>query len=119
MDREKEFTGYITQYKVDQYHLLNPLINGIYNEFKELSKKKPETVLNVYKVKVVNRILEPIKKLLEEEEVIEFLDILDQDDLPTNSDVILILNQYLRALKMFYSRYYIHTSTGKYEWTVK
>lgn len=119
MDNEKEMAGYITQYKVDQYHLLNPLINGIYNEFKELTKKKPETVLNVYKVKVVNRVLEPIKELLEKEEVIEFLDTLDQDDLPTNSDVILILNQYLKALRMFYSKYYEHSPEGKYIWAVE
>lgn len=119
MGTEKVDTGYITQYEVDQYYLLNPLINGIYYEFKELSKKKSETVLNVYKVKVVNRILEPIRKMLANEEVITFLDVLDQDDLPTNSDVILILNQYLRALSMFYSRYYEDSSKGKYEWAVK
>lgn len=119
MSRKKENEGYITQYEVEQYKLLEPLINGVYEEFKELSKKKPEAGLNMYKVKVINRILESIKGLLKDEEVIQFLDVLNQDDLPTNSDVILILNQYLKALNMFYSKYYRSDLGKRYEWAVK
>lgn len=119
LGRGNQNEGYITQHEVEQYKLLDPLINGVYEEFKELSKKKPEAVLNMYKVKVINRILEPIKGLLKDEEVIQFLDVLNQDDLPTNSDVILILNQYLKALDMFYSKYYRNDLGIGYEWAVK
>ena len=58
----------ITQEAVNQYELLNPLLIGIYKELQELSKKKPDTPLNSFKVKSVNRILEPIKELLKEED---------------------------------------------------
>lgn len=119
MTSNKAKITYISQKDVNQYELLNPLIHGIYNEFQDLSKKKPEAALNTYKVKVVNRVLEPIKELLANEEVIHFLDILDIDDLPTNSDVILILNQYLKALKMFYNKYYENSPEGRYTWAIK
>lgn len=109
----------ITQVEVDQFNLLSPLLNGAYSEFQELSKKKPESVLNIYKVKMVNRILEPIKELVKNEPVIHFLDILDVDDLPTNSDVILILNQYQKALRMFKVKYYEDSVKGTNTWAVK
>lgn len=119
MTSNKSNIIYISQEDVNQFELLNPLINGIYKEFQDLSKKKPEAAINTYKVKVINRVLEPIKDLLANEEVFHFLDILDEDDLPTNSDVILILNQYLKALKMFYNKYYLNSPEGRYTWAIK
>ena len=83
----------ISQDAVTQYGLLFPLLTGIYKEMQELSKKKPDTPLNRFKVKSINRILEPSKELLKEENMYPFLDILDVDDIPTNSDVILILSK--------------------------
>ena len=96
----------ITQNDVKQYELLLPLLTATYNEIQELSKKKPESPLNSYKVKVINRILNPLKEILKQEDVVEFLDTLDPDDLPTNSDVILILSQYKEAMHLFHKKYY-------------
>ena len=110
---------YITQLDVQQYTLLNPLLQGLYNEFQELSKKKPESPLNTNKIKMVNRILEPIKEILKNEPSLDYLDILDIDDVPTNSDVILILSHYLKAMKMFYGKYYENSPKGRYKWAVK
>lgn len=96
----------IIQEAVDQYELLDPLLLGIYEEIKELSKKKPDTPLNSFKIKSINRILEPIKELLKEEKMYPFLDILDADDMPTNSDVVIILSQYIKSMGIFRKKYY-------------
>ena len=96
----------ISQDSVTQYELLFPLLTGIYKEMQELSKKKPDTALNTFKVKSINRILEPTKELLKEENMYPFLDILDVDDIPTNSDVILILSQYIKSMDIFHNKYY-------------
>lgn len=110
----------ITQDAVNQYELLNPLLLGVYKELQELSKKKPDTPLNNFKIKSVNRILEPIRELLKEEDVYPFLDILDMDDVPTNSDVVLILSQYIESMNIFHSKYYSYNiSSGKHEWCIK
>lgn len=90
-----------TQDAVNQYELLNPLLTGIYKEMQELSKKKPDSPLNAFKVKAINRILEPIKEMLKMENTHAFLDVLDVDEMPTNSDVVLVLNQYMNAMKIF------------------
>ena len=110
----------ITQDAVNRYELLNPLLLGVYKELQELSKKKPDTPLNNFKIKSVTRILEPIRELLKEEDVYPFLDILDMDDVPTNSDVVLILSQYIESMNIFHSKYYSYNiSSGKHEWCIK
>lgn len=108
--------NYITQQEGEQYDLLLPLLKATYLEMQELSKKKPESPLNAYKVKAVNRILEPIKDLLKNEPTYNFLDTLDNEDLPTNSDVVLILSQYQKSMELFRSKYYSHTEN---KWRVQ
>lgn len=100
----------------EKYDLLMPLLNGMYLEMQELSKKKPDTALNEYKIKVINRILTPAKELLQYEDTYPFLDILNSDDIPTNSDVILILNQYIRAMHLYKDKYF---SFNNNKWRVE
>jgi len=108
-----------TQEAVDQYKLLNPLLTGIYKEMQELSKKKPDSPINVFKVKSINRILEPIKEMLQEEKTYLFLDILAVDDLPTNSDVVMILSQYTKAMGIFKEKYYTYSSSDGHKWRIQ
>lgn len=108
--------NYITQQEGEQYDLLLPLLKAAYLEMQELSKKKPESPLNTYKVKAINRILEPIKELLKNEPTYNFLDTLDNEELPTNSDVVLILSQYQKSMGLFYSKYYSHS---EYKWRIQ
>ena len=119
MNNQNQQKRYISQDDLDNYNLLNPLINGIYEEFQELSKKKSESVLNLYKVKIVNRVLEPIRELMRDEDILNFLDILEVDDLPTNSDVILVLNHYKKAMLLFRNKYYENSEKGQYAWALK
>lgn len=100
----------------EKHDLLLPLLHSLYNEMQELSKKKPDTPLNTYKVKVINRVLEPIKELLQYEDTAPFLDVLIADDMPTNSDVVLIMSQYIRAMNFYKEKYY---SYAKNDWRVQ
>ena len=105
MKNKSTDTNIISKKSVEQYELLTPLLESTYREMSELSKKKPDTLLNTYKIKMINRILEPLKELLKNETIIQYLDILDTDDLPSNSDVVIILSQYIEAKKMFRDKY--------------
>ena len=110
----------ITQRDSEQYEMLQPLLFASYSEIQELSTKKPDTPLNELKVKMINRILIPLKKLLSHEDVVEFLDLLSDDELPTNSDAVLIMSQYLRALEAYRDKYYKYNRRiGKSEWIIK
>ena len=95
-----------TQAEADTYEMLRPMLDKIAREVRELSKKKQDGALNELKAKMINRVLTQIKDLLKNEPSVQFLDLLDTDILPTNSDSILIISQYDAALSAFHEKYY-------------
>lgn len=96
-----------TNSQVSEYLMLKDLLASIYLEMKEFSKKKPDEPLNKFKVKNINRVLEPIKTILANQPTISFLDILDDDVLPSNSDAILIIGQFTASMERFQNKYFI------------
>jgi hypothetical protein len=84
----------------------SPLLNAMYTEIQELSKKKPDATLNESKVKLINRLLTDVKGLLSDEPEVKYLDLLDDEALPQFSDVVLLLSQYSAALKRFRHTYF-------------
>ena len=113
----------LTEATVEQFRMLSQLLSSIYLEMKEFSKKKPDEPLNAFKVKNVNRILEQVKSILTNEPTISFLDMLDDETLPTNSDAILVIAQFKASMKRFsdkntndYGRWYTveNPSADKY-----
>lgn len=91
----------VTKNDIDKFEMFFPMLISIFNEVKEFSKKKPDECLNELKVKKINKILEQIKGILKDEPTNEFLDLLDNETLPTNSDAVLILTQYIESMKQF------------------
>lgn len=83
-----------------------PLLVSMYSEFKELSKKKPDAAVSKSKINIANRLLARVRTILNDEESIDFLDLLDEDDVPQVSDVTLILSQYVAAMKEFHNKYH-------------
>lgn len=72
---------------------------GLRNDMAELSKKKPDDAVNKFKLVVINEVLAEANNLLGEKKLpIKSFRAFDVESLPTNSDVMLILTQYVRAL---------------------
>jgi hypothetical protein len=90
-------------------------IKGLYEEIGLLSKKKPDSPINKFKLKFINKIIREANGLLKDEYVpfVDFLEF-EEDDLPSASDVVLMLSQYLKSMDKFrfdntqlrYSTYY-------------
>jgi hypothetical protein len=95
-----------TKKKADFYETARPLLDAMYGEFKELSKKKPDSAVSASKIKIANRLLDVAREILADEESIGFLDKIDEDDVPQVSDVTLIFSQYVAAMTAFYGKYY-------------
>lgn len=85
---------------------LMPLLIAMFREFQDASKKKPDGALNKRKVEIVNRLLKDVYAVLDGEPTRSYLDLLDEDDLPQNSDVALILGQAVAAMESFRARYH-------------
>lgn len=96
----------VSEVEVQEYQLLYPLLMALQTEMKEFSKKKQDGVLNKLKVTMVNNILKRIRSLLKKEPTSQFITLLDDETLPTNSDVVLILAQCASVMQQFQIRYY-------------
>lgn len=95
-----------TPAKVEQYETTASLLDALYVEIQTLSKKKPEATLNASKVKLINRLLTDIKNVLSDEAGIKYLDVLDDEELPQYSDVVLVLSQFSASMKAFKQAYF-------------
>src|SRR3990172_10605589 len=96
-----------TEKNIEDYSLLKDMLHAQRQEFDLLSKKKSDGQLNKMKIKIVNRVIEPLNELLKNESSHKFLDVLNEDDMPTNSDVVLIISQYEKALLNFKNKYFL------------
>ena len=52
---------------------------------------------------MINRLLVKAKEVLKDEASNEYLDLLEEDELPSISDAVLIVSQYISALDKFHS----------------
>ncbi len=96
-----------TENIIENYKLLKEILHSQRKEFDLLSKKKADGQLNPMKIKMANRALEPLKEIFKHEESYKFLDTLNEDEMPTYSDVVLIISQYETAIEEFKSKYCI------------
>lgn len=104
-----------TDEQVESYLTISPLLEAAFDEVKEFSKKKQDEVLNVKKVGIINKLLEKAKEFLKDEATVAFLELLDENDLPTNSDAVLIMSQYISAMNKFHKDH-CHFENGLYSW---
>ena len=70
-------------------------------EFQTLSSKKPNDTVNLFKLKYVNISLKAANDLLKEEKPYEDFETFEEDNLPTNSDVLMMLSLYLDRLASY------------------
>lgn len=90
----------MTHDEVSEFEQLQAQLQSLYTEIAVLSKRKPDDAVNQFKLGLVNQVLEQANSILGESNR-PFADFLrfDSDDMPTNSDVLLILSQYLNCLE--------------------
>lgn len=102
----------------EQFDMLFPILDSVFNEIKELSKKKQDGALNEIKVKMTNRVLMKVKAILKDDPAVEFLDLLDEESFPSNSDAVLIIAQFKAAMEQYKSKYY-GWNGGERTWNTK
>lgn len=95
-----------TREMVEKFNMLSPMLDSALSEMREFSKKKQDGILNPLKVKLINRLLNDIKTSLSSDPSTGYLDVLDEETLPQNSDAVLVLGQFRAAMDQFKSKYY-------------
>lgn len=111
--------------KIKKFEMLFPMVNSDLNEIRELSKKKQDEPLNKFKVNTINKKLERVREVLTDEPTFEYLELLDDETLPSNSDAVLMISQYIQAMEQFKTKYYTKDSSAfevfgdHYSWKTK
>ncbi len=90
---------------VDKYQRVRSQLEAFHREFEALSKKAANSPLNAFKLKIVNQGIADANSVLGS----GYLPIRDftqfsDEELPSNSDVSMVLAQYLEALEVLRCR---------------
>jgi hypothetical protein len=89
---------------VEKLERLLGQLEGAYLEIAALAKKSPNDGVNVFKIKLVNKIVEQCNSFLNQDyRPVPDFDKFDADSVPSNSDVTFVLSQYLQAAERFRS----------------
>ena len=86
---------------VAEFEKLEQQLHSFLAEISELSKKRPNDPLNKFKLKFINSTVGKLNLLLKDDRPFGDFKQFDVDDLPSNSDVVIILSQYAAAVYRF------------------
>jgi len=95
-----------TDAQVAKFQYLSPMLDSALNEMREFAKKKQDGIVSAMKIRLLNRLLADLRGILEHEESLQYLDLLSEEQLPQNSDAVIVLGQYRAALESFKKRHY-------------
>ena len=88
------------------YEMYSPFFTGLYNEFRQQTRKRADEEVNAYKAESINKVLRPLKKMMEKEEYAEMLGLIDPgkdgEAGMSFSDAMILMTQYKSALAKFH-----------------
>lgn len=104
---------------VDEFERLQAQIEGLHAEIQTLVRKSPNDLLNKFKLNLINAVLRRANTLLADQ-YRPFTDFADFDDaqVPSNSDVMLILSQYLAAMETMRGDHIYQRTGGNWGWMI-
>lgn len=94
----------LTSAHVRQFEKCQSQVDGLYGETSQLAKKSPNDGVNKFKLKFINQTLELCNSLLGDKyKPFSDFTVFSEEELPTTSDVVLMLAQYAISLETFRS----------------
>ncbi len=105
--------------QIENFIKLQSQLESSYKEISLLSKKKPNDALNKFKLKFINNILTQANKVLGERyKPFDNFDKFDEEDIPSNSDAVFIMAQYLDCFEKLRCDNIARDSIGQYYWKI-
>jgi len=89
--------------KLKLYHKIQGQLSELHREISLLSKSKPDNPINTFKLNFINEMLGGANRILEStDRPFAGFETFDETNLPTNSDVVLVLSQYVSCLERWF-----------------
>jgi hypothetical protein len=114
--RRTKATGAPTRQQADSLELVSPILTAVVAEMRELSKKKQDGLLSTLKVRSINRLLTDVQESLGDDASVRYLDLLEEDDLPQNSDAVLVLTQWEAAVRQYRDKHQGFNDDRQWVW---
>lgn len=108
--------GAPTKKQAETLELASPILIAVVTEMRELSKKKQDGILSTLKVRSINRLLADVQSTLGDDPSVRYLDLLEEEDLPQNSDAVLILAQWEAAVKQYKDKHQGYNTSSEWVW---
>ena len=87
------------------YGMYTPFFTGLYNEFRQQTRKRADMPVNRYKAENINKVLLPLKEMMKNEEYGKLLGLISAaekgEEGMNYSDVMILLTQYKSALARY------------------
>ena len=105
---------------IDKYQRVQSQLEAFHREFEGLSKKTPNGALNAFKLKIINQAIEDANAVLTGDylPIRGFTQFADEE-LPTHSDVSIVLAQYLEAMEVLRCRNIFRGDLGRWFWNAE
>jgi hypothetical protein len=99
--------------------MVSPILTSLASEIRELSKRKQDGILSPLKVTQINRVLVDLRRALGEDPSTRYLDLLDDDTLPQNSDAVIVLAQWESAVDQFKDKHQGYDDDRDWVWFLR
>lgn len=105
--------------EVDEFERLQAQMEGLHTEIQTLVRKSPNDLLNKFKLGLINAVLLRANALLRDRyrPFADFADFADAQA-PSNSDVMLVLSQYLAAMESMRADHIHQKIGGTWVWMI-
>jgi len=85
--------------EISEFEQVQAQLQGLYIEVSSFAKKKPDDAMNSFKLKLINQVIKKANNLLAKRRPFDDFDQFEIDDLPSNSDIVVMISQYLNSLE--------------------
>ncbi|GAA3943668.1 hypothetical protein GO495_22955 [Chitinophaga oryziterrae] len=107
----------MTEEEISNFEKIQAQTQSFHDEMSALARKTPNAAINKFKIKFINKALAECNDILGPGySPFEDFDLFDEDELPSSSDVAMMLGQYLSCLEKKRADN-IYVRSGYYYWT--
>ena len=103
--------------EVNEFEQIQTQLQGFYKEMNGFAAKKPDDAINTFKLKLINQVLKIANSLLSKRKPFTDFDQFEADNLPSNSDVAVMISQYINSLEKLRADN-IKYSLGRWYWII-
>ena len=105
--------------EIAEFRRIRAQLDGLHQEFSGSTKKDPDKPVTVFKIRFVNRVLAAASHALAEDTPFPDFEGFDEDDIPTSSDVSLVVTQYIEASEKVRCENITRNHNGVWYWVTE